>query len=101
MRERRVEAMEEEDGGAVCFIKASVTPQSTADKTRLSNGNSSSMRTYLLSLCNMDCAQIWIVWPESLQGKCTLTGKMHFYFVSDNLNEDSRTISSLSQGSAN
>ena len=39
MRERRVEPMEEEDedGGAVCFIKASVTPQSTADRTRLSN----------------------------------------------------------------
>jgi len=47
MRERRVEAMDEEEGegGAVCFIKESVTPQSTADETRHSNGNSSSMGT--------------------------------------------------------
>ena len=52
---------EDEDGGAVCFIKASVTPQSTAEKIRLSNGNSSSMGTYLLSVCNMDCGQKWTV----------------------------------------
>ena len=70
---------EDEDGGAVCFIKASVTPQSTEDKIRLSNGNSSSMGTYLLSVCNTDCGQKWTVWPEinwenaHLQGKCTFT----------------------------
>ena len=64
MREKRVAVTDEEEGGAVCFINASVTPQSTADKTRQSSGNSSSMGTSRFSVCNMDYGQKWTVLAE-------------------------------------
>ena len=45
---------EDVDGGADCFIKASDTPQSTADNTRQSSSSSSSMVTCLCSICNTE-----------------------------------------------